>query len=120
MKTRGKIILCVAGISCIILLYYYFDPSHSAAAPKCPFWLLTGYKCPGCGSQRAIHAFLNGHFREGIQYNYLLPPSFRYAILILVLPRSSRLYNQLTSATACIIIVVVFVLWWFVRNLVGV
>ena len=120
MKTSYKVILCLIGLSCLIVLYHFFDPSHSTAAPKCPFWLLTGYKCPGCGSQRALHAFLNGHLWEGIQYNYLMVPLLLYALLIVVLPRSSKLHGWLTSATACILLAAVLVLWWVVRNLLGV
>ncbi|RKV71031.1 MAG: DUF2752 domain-containing protein [Alloprevotella sp.] len=33
----------------------------------------TGYSCPGCGAQRAIHSLLHGHFAEAISYNYFLP-----------------------------------------------
>lgn len=120
MKTSYKIILAIIGLSCLFVLYHFFDPAHSVAAPKCPFWLLTGYKCPGCGSQRALHAFLNGHLWEGIQYNYLLLPLVLYALLILVSPRSSKLHSWLTSATACITLVVIFLLWWVGRNLLGV
>lgn len=119
MRTSHKVILWIIGLSCLFILYHFFDPSHSAMAPKCPFWLLTGYKCPGCGSQRALHAFLNGHFWEGIQYNYLMLPLLIYALLLLVLPRNSRLHDWLTSATACIVLAIVIGLWWVVRNLLG-
>ena len=119
MKKRNKIILVVIGIACFFFVYHFFDPSHSAAAPKCPFWLLTGYRCPGCGSQRALHAFLNGRIWEGIQYNYLLVPLLLYVVLLLVAPKGGKLHEALSSATACIILAVVLGLWWIVRNLIG-
>lgn len=118
MKTLYKIILCLIGLTCFGVLYHYFDPAISLYAPKCPFWLLTGYKCPGCGSQRAIHQFLNGHLWEGIRQNYLLLPSLIYVILLLVLPRKSVLYQKMSSITAAIIIMVIYLVWWVVRNLI--
>lgn len=120
MKAIYKIILWIIGLSCFFILYHYFDPSHSLVAPKCPFWLLTGYSCPGCGSQRAIHCFLNGRILEGIRYNYLLLPALVYVILLTVLPANGKLHQKLTSATACWIVLAVFLLWWVVRNLIGV
>lgn len=117
MKPIYKIILWVVGLSCFFILYHYFDPTHSEWAPKCPFWLLTGYECPGCGSQRAIHCFLNGRIWEGIQYNYLLLPSLIYVMVLTIAPKESRLRAKMTSSTACWIVLGVFVLWWVLRNI---
>lgn len=119
MKTTYKIILVVIGLFCLCLLYRHFDPGESILAPKCPIWLLTGYKCPGCGSQRAIHSFLHGNLLEGIRYNYLLLPSLAYAFLLIVLPSQSRLKQVMSSYTAGIIIAIVYVLWWVLRNVSG-
>ena len=41
-----------------IYVYSHIHPSSSPLFPKCPFLMLTGMKCPGCGSQRALHALL--------------------------------------------------------------
>lgn len=120
MKTKNKIILCIIGISCLLLFYHFLDPAHCLLAPKCPFKLLTGYQCPGCGSQRAIHSFLNGRILEGIQYNYLLPPSLLYILALLISPKGSRLYQALTSSVACWILFAVIILWWIGRNVIGV
>lgn len=117
MRTIYKIILWGIGLSCFFLIYHYFDPTHSVIAPKCPFWLLTGWQCPGCGSQRAIHCFLNGRLLEGIRYNYLLLPSLIYVIVLTISPSGSKLRNAMTSSAACITILVVFLMWWLLRNL---
>jgi len=84
------------------------------------FWQLTGYYCPGCGSQRAIHCFLNGRIWEGIRYNYLLLPSLVYVMALTIFPRDGKIHLALSSSTACSIVFAVFVLWWVVRNLIGV
>ena len=120
MKTIYKIILWIIGLSCFVLIYHFFDPAHSDWAPKCPFWLLTGYYCPGCGSQRAIHCFLNGRILEGMRYNYLLLPSLVYVVFLTIAPRDSRLGKVLTSSTACWILLFAFMAWWVVRNIFGI
>ena len=120
MKVRNKIILWVIGLSCFCILYHYFDPAHSHLAPKCIFKSLTGYDCPGCGSQRAIHAFLNGRIWEGIQYNYLLVPALLYVMALTIFPREGKVYSALSGSTACWIWFGVFIAWWIGRNIVGV
>lgn len=120
MKSIYKAILWVIGLSCFLVLYHYFDPTHSRLAPKCPFWLLTGYSCPGCGSQRAIHSFLNGRIWEGIRYNYILLPSLIYVMILTIVPKDGRLYAKLTSSVACWTILAIFLFWWILRNLIGV
>lgn len=119
MKPIYKAILWVIGLSCFCIVYHYFDPTHSELAPKCMFWKLTGYYCPGCGSQRAIHCFLNGHIWEGIQYNYLLLPSLLYVMALTILPRESKVYSMLSGRVACLVIFWVFVVWWVLRNIIG-
>ena len=120
MKKTSKIILLLIGLSCLFFIYHFIDPAHSPYAPKCPFWLMTGYQCPGCGSQRAIHAFLNGHLWEGIQYNYLLLPSLAYLLLLVLAPKDGKMIRILTSSTACWILFTVYMVWWVIRNLLGV
>lgn len=120
MKLAYKIILWIIGLSCFIVLYHLFDPTHSQWAPKCPFWLLTGYSCPGCGSQRAIHCFLNGRIWEGIQYNYILVPSLLYVMMITLSPKEGKLHKAITGSTACWIVLTVFLAWWLLRNLLGI
>jgi hypothetical protein len=40
--------------------------------PKCPIHSLTGLLCPGCGSQRAAIALLDGDLKTAISLNSLL------------------------------------------------
>ena len=62
MTSLHKLVWVCAGLIVlgIIAVYLIFDPTQSDLFPKCPFMMLTGLKCPGCGSQRVIHALLNG------------------------------------------------------------
>ena len=56
-----------------VVIYSTFDPSASRWFPRCPFLMLTGLKCPGCGTQRAIHALLHGDVLSALRFNALLP-----------------------------------------------
>ena len=40
--------------------------------PKCPIKTVTGLDCPGCGSQRALHYFLQGDIKESFLQNPLV------------------------------------------------
>ncbi len=73
--TKRRVTQLVVGLAALVVaasVYFTFDPSHSAWFPKCPFLVLTGYKCPGCGSQRAVHALLTGNLATAWHYNALL------------------------------------------------
>ncbi|NGM66204.1 DUF2752 domain-containing protein [Sphingobacterium sp. SGR-19] len=59
-------------------VYYTYDPVAHSWFPQCPFKALTGFDCPGCGSQRAVHAILHGDFREALHHNALLLPFIPY------------------------------------------
>lgn len=55
----------------LILVYFLFDARHDGF-PKCPFYLLTGWYCPGCGSQRALSSLLHGNLSGAMHNNILL------------------------------------------------
>ena len=71
MKPGAKHLVAVTAAAAAALItvaglawyYYTHDPSEGAGA-KCTFKLLTGYDCPGCGSQRALHAMLHGDIAQ--------------------------------------------------------
>ena len=51
--------LALAPVACVAL--YLFDPAaKDDPYPNCPFFWLTGYYCPGCGTLRAYHQVLRG------------------------------------------------------------
>lgn len=112
--------LAIAGIG---VLYFFFDPSSSGWFPRCPLRMLTGLPCPGCGSQRAIHALLHADFEGALRYNAMLP-LFLPLIAILLLSsalRTShpRFYAAVNSSTAIYVILVIVLLWWALRIVFG-
>ncbi|MEE1348254.1 MAG: DUF2752 domain-containing protein, partial [Bacteroidales bacterium] len=60
-----------------------FDPARSGLFPHCPFLMMTGFKCPGCGSQRAIHSLLHLDFATAFRYNAMLVLSLPFVLLCL-------------------------------------
>jgi hypothetical protein len=55
-----------------IAVLYFFDPATTAAYPRCPFRLLTGWLCPGCGSLRGLHQLLHGNVGAAFRLNPLM------------------------------------------------
>ncbi len=107
----------------VIFIYRNHDPAETSWFPRCPSKLLTGYDCPGCGSQRALHALLNGDVGGVVSHNALLLPALVMIALIgagnAIRERDNRLYRALTGSTACYITLGVIVVWTVVRNIFG-
>ena len=85
MPTNKKITFIVIAVALAIMavVYFVFDPTTTRLFPKCAFYALTGFKCPGCGSQRAIHALLHADVLAAIRYNALLVFSLPFIALLL-------------------------------------
>lgn len=47
------------------------DPNEAGHYPTCPFLMLTGLQCPGCGTLRAVHALTRGDVLTAIDLNVL-------------------------------------------------
>ncbi len=60
----------------------------------CPFSMLTGLPCPGCGMTRAVNALLHGNWSQAITYHPLSPAYLIIGVLLTiaaVAPSRSRL-----------------------------
>ena len=106
-----------------VVIYSTFDPSASRWFPRCPFLMLTGLKCPGCGTQRAIQALLHGDGLSALHFHALLPVSIPLLLLYgyaeVVRTRKPRFYNRVNSVTAILAVLIVVIVWWIVRNIFG-
>jgi len=54
------------------VVLYLFEPGKYSFYPVCPFYQLTGYHCPGCGSLRAMHSLTHGNLPAAFGFNPLL------------------------------------------------
>lgn len=104
------------------ILYFTINPNTFPYTPKCPFYSLTGFHCPGCGSQRAFHEILHGNIWTGLQHNFLILFAaiiFIYKFYISYINKSSsKKSNNLLhhNATPWVILALV-VGFWILRNL---
>ncbi len=103
--------------------YFIIDPIQFKFSPRCLFKLITGLDCPGCGMQRALHAFLQGHFKEAVQYNYHLIISVPYALFFLMewlLPSSDakeQIKIWIENRKVVSFFVTSVFIWFIVRNI---
>ena len=117
-----------AGIAAMLVvaavIYYVYDPA-TMPFPRCPFLVLTGWECPGCGSQRAIHSLLHLDIAAAWRYNAMLVLSIPYVVLLLVAEwlgrrRQSRLYRVVNSEVLIWSYFVLVVAWWILRNVINI
>lgn len=117
----NKILLGILAVSVLALIYYKFNPSDIAIFPKCPFLLLTGLKCPGCGSQRAIHSLLHFDIFGAIRYNLLFVLSLPLIVILsyaeIMRNKKPALYIKLHKAKFIWFIFGTVILWWIIRNI---
>ncbi|MBP7408866.1 MAG: DUF2752 domain-containing protein [Flavobacteriales bacterium] len=64
--------LGAAGVLAWLVSIYLFDPEQGRHYLPCPFRWLTGWLCPGCGSQRAMHDLFHGRLCEALGHNAAL------------------------------------------------
>lgn len=122
LSERNKwIVVSAAGVA-LVAVFYFLDPDGSQLFPKCPFYWLTGYKCPGCGSQRAIHHLLHFDFAGAFHANALLVVSLPYILLAFLFDLAGLKYRWprarkiLFGKWAIMILVIIVMVWWIGRN----
>lgn len=125
MSIKLKLIIYII-VSLILFgfIYFYFNynPSENRIFPRCPFYSITGFYCPGCGSQRAIHGLLHGRIVGGLKHNpliLLLVFVLVYDATIFVL---KKLYNKKTNnllhkPRTTNIILFIIIIFWILRNI---
>lgn len=120
---RRSLILVVAITLLLVFgfIYYALDPSTSGAFPQCYFLSLTGYKCPGCGCQRAVHALLHGDVAGAFRYNAFLMVAIPWIALSLFAEsrrtRNPRLYARLNPELLMWLLLAAALIWWILRNI---
>lgn len=121
MRRTLVIGLVIAALVVVGFIYFALDPSESDLFPRCVFLSLTGYKCPGCGSQRAIHALLHGDVAAAFGYNALMLVSIPWIALCLYAEaqrtRNPRLYVRLNAPLLIWLFLAMVLIWWLLRNI---
>lgn len=119
-RKRTIVVAAIMLVTAILCIYFYFDPSDHFF-PRCPFLTMTGLECPGCGSQRAIHALLHGDLLAVWHYNaalYLfIPLLVILGIAELSQTRAPKFYWAVNSRPVIWGSGIFIVLWWIIRNI---
>ena len=121
---RALIVLVTLFIAIMAgVVYFAYDPSQSQFFPRCVFLSLTGWQCPGCGSQRAIHSLLHGDLASAWHYNAALLVALPVLGVYLVgeLKRTTwpNYYRTISRPIVIYIILGALIAWWIGRNLVN-
>lgn len=120
-RKRLLVAAAVVTAAAAILCFYAMVNPDSGWMPRCPVKMLSGWDCPGCGSQRALHALLNGDFAGAWQSNammIIMVPIAVAAVLAEMFPRRlSRLHRMITAPAVIAILLVAIAAWTFGRNL---
>ncbi len=94
------------------------DPHNpDSIFPICPFRLLTGLNCPGCGALRMIHDVLHGHLAAAINDNVMLLVGIPLLAGWVLLRR--RRGKPLVTLPAAAAVMITLLGWTVVRNLPG-
>ena len=121
---RVLLILISLGFVAGIIIYSRYDPEIGIWAPHCMMKELTGLQCPSCGIQRCLHALLSGNWMKALNYNFFLALSLPYgfALIICKLFEWQQPFDcwlkKLISNQVIIIYVVLYFVWFIIRNIV--
>jgi hypothetical protein len=112
-------------VGCVLVfIYREFNPEAILYFPKCPFMLLTGLECPGCGSQRAIHHLLNLEILPALKENTLMVIALPYITIGITLDsirnaseKVSTIRQRFYGRYAMYISLFLILTFWIGRNL---
>ena len=111
------------GLFILIVIYKVYNPIESDYFPKCVFKYITGFECPGCGSQRSIHHLLNLEIEDAIRENPLLVFSLPYVFLGFLFDLNTSANEKyikwrkiLFGKKAIYTILIIIISFWIIRN----
>ena len=117
MTQTKRYIFIGIGVLVLLSLYFFFNPSDfHGYYPECLFHKHTGYHCPGCGSQRAIHDLTHLNFIGAISHNPLMVFTFLFGGFLFVFKRDTFtkiIYHYRSPYNIFGLILV----YWILRNI---
>ena len=122
-RQRTMAVVIWLGLGVIAIFLFFFNSASPANQwfPKCPFRLLTGWQCPGCGTTRACYQLLHLHPVAAFKLNPLMVMTLPFIIYgFLGFTRSAitgkpqrRIFIPSTYLWAWLVVLVFF---WVFRN----
>ncbi|MDR1594877.1 MAG: DUF2752 domain-containing protein [Prevotellaceae bacterium] len=107
----------------IMIVYGIFDPETTDFFPPCLFHKLTGFECPGCGTQRAVHSLLHLKVKQAFFYNSALFFAIPLVGLLIYFEyfggqtRFQKLYRFLSGTKFITGLLVIIIIYWIGRNI---
>ena len=107
----------------LFFVFFFLDPAKIGIFPRCLFLRLTGYECPGCGSQRAIHHLVHLQIGQAFRENALFVLAIPYILLGVYLEyfggntRFPRLLPLFFGKWTAILVLILIFAFWIGRNL---
>ena len=114
-----------AGGAALIGLYLWMSDLLGGFMLRCPLKWLTGFDCPGCGSQRALRLLMEGDVWGAARVNLLIPVAMIYLGVIWVgyiwkdTAWGSRLRERATAPGVLWVLTATVIGWWVIRNIAG-
>src|SRR5690606_18511222 len=124
MKKKLAVIGIILLLAAFFIYFYTHDPSNEENLfVKCTFKAATGWDCPGCGGQRAVHHLLHFEWGKAFRYNALFVLLLPY-LGILFYYETRRIFwkipiptNFLTSNILLWVLLILLLLFLVLRNL---
>ena len=116
-------VLVAGGVLVASVLLHVRDPHRSGSWGVCPWFLLTGSYCPGCGGLRAVNDLTRGDFHAAASSNLLFFSSIPVVVGLWARSDGQRWRGvreplpRGAAGVAAAVLVVLAVLFWVVRNL---
>lgn len=107
----------------LITIYFYFlNPTDKTNFfLPCFFYEITGYQCPGCGTQRAFHEMLHFNFVSAFTQNALFVLAIPYVLAALFFNSKKDKYPKindfLLGNRTLLVLLVIVILFGVFRNL---
>jgi hypothetical protein len=122
MQQRFFALALTGAIPAALVYLFLFNPAGSNLYPSCPFYALTGFYCPGCGTLRGLHQLLHGHLAAAFGLNPLMVLTLPLMIYIfisyaLVGIRGRGLPGLFLSPSLIWAIFWILMSYWVLRNI---
>lgn len=110
-----------AGIVCALGALFWLDPATAGVFPPCPFRALTGLRCPGCGTLRALHQLLHGELVAALRLNPLMVisivPLALWLVAFYLFPGYLAAMQERLGAGPVWAVLIVVLVFWIFRNI---
>ena len=122
MKKRDRSVAAISILCGVMVLFLMKERllELSDKFPRCSFYMVTGYFCPGCGNTRSVRALLSGDILLSLRNNPIIPFACVIGILAyaeLLIGFSGREVKLLPRKMwVWTIVIAAFVVFYFVRN----